>query len=82
MTTFPGLPTTFSQALGPQPVIDPWGKAQAEKSGQNYGVAFLELFVFFLMAELRAWERVHWKSIINIGPGPRWNQYTLVFKEW
>lgn len=41
MTTFPEVPTTFSQAPVHQPVIDPWGKAEAKNAGQNYGVAFL-----------------------------------------
>lgn len=54
--TFPQLPTTFFQAPEHQPMIDPWGKAQAKKPGQNYGLVYLYLLVFFLMAELRVWK--------------------------
>ena len=38
---FSRAPNHFSQAPLHQPVIDPWGKAEAKKAGQNYGVAFL-----------------------------------------
>lgn len=31
--------TTFSQAPEHQPIIDPWGKAQAKKPEQNYAVS-------------------------------------------